>query len=72
MNGAGALPGGCVAVMRLKGKWEVAALIINKSIWNLNNYCSSCGIVIWSSEKLEGLHCFCSFPGLGEVCVSFY
>ena len=30
MDGAGALPGGHAAVMRFMGKWEVAALIINK------------------------------------------
>ena len=38
-----------IAVMRLMGKWEVA---INKSIWNPDNYCSSCGIVIWSSDSV--------------------
>ena len=47
MSGAGALAGGRVAVMRLMGKGEVAALI-NKSIWNPDNDCTSGGIVIWS------------------------
>ena len=54
MNGAGELPRGRVAPMRFMGKWEVAALIINK-VFGTGIFTAPVVILLYTQDKKMAL-----------------